>query len=48
MFDDSKAIERNPSRHLMDGQRVQPHGTFIGQGVRVFIAHCGFSGAIRE
>lgn len=48
MFDDSKTIERNHSRQLMDGQRVQPHSTFIGQGVRVFTAHCGFSGPIKE
>lgn len=48
MFDDSEAIERNLSRQLMDGQSVQPHGTFIGQGVRVFMIHCGFSGPIRE
>lgn len=51
MFDDSKAKERNLSKQLMDGQRVQPQrsgGTFIGQGVRVFTAHCGFSGLIKE
>lgn len=48
MFDHSKAIERNLSRQLMDGRGVQPHGPFIGQGVGVFTAHCGFSRPIRE